>query len=96
MIGKPTYLGSGKTAMNLNVLNRLFDFIKDKRCEGYATYLYLDRNGVLHTGVGFNLEMNSTEIYGFKCSKKGSTKVTRKLIDDAVKTIRALAREKYP
>jgi len=79
--------------MNLNVLNRLFDFLKDKRCEGYATYLYLDRNGVLHTGVGFNLEMNSTEIYSFKWSKKGSTKVNRKDIDDAIKTIRALKGE---
>ena len=38
------------------ISNKLYELLIDKRCEGRTTWLYLDINGFLHTGIGMNLE----------------------------------------
>ncbi len=38
------------------IANKLYELLIDSRCEGKVDYLYLDINGLLHTGIGMNLE----------------------------------------
>jgi len=82
----------GKTDPYQALRNKLYAFLKDSRCEGSPPWLYLDKNCLLHTGIGFNLDPSGdpstpteSKVSMYLSKYKGRVDAKEKALADAVK-----------